>query len=208
MTLIILKFKVFKFEVQVSIFVKKFVNVWIYSNLGSFLNRYNFTQELNDPDYINDVGEATGASENATCRVTNGPLVAETQIGCNRLLSRVALDGREFGTWGFMIHHDRNGARCWTSPTRVTAADWEPSADGGGRLVVTAEARGSGIAYRVKEAFTFTPGQPVFRADVLEIANIGKEPIDMKRIYFSPFAAFAGEVESSAAKPVPNLYVN
>ncbi len=105
-----------------------------------------------------------------------------------------------------MIHHDRNGARHWASPTRVTAAGWEPSADGGGRLVMTAEARGSGIAYRVKEAFTFTPGQPVFRADVLEFANIGKEPIDMKRIYFSPFALFAGEVESSAAKPVPNLW--
>ena len=41
---------------------------------------------------------------------------------------------------------------------------------------------------------------------MLEIANIGKEPIDMKRIYFSPFAAFAGEIESSAAKPVPNLW--
>ena len=105
-----------------------------------------------------------------------------------------------------MIHHDRNGARCWTSLTRVTAADWEPSADGGGRLVVTAEARGSGIAYRVKEAFTFTLGHSTFRTDVLEIANIGNEPIDMKRIYFSPFATFAGEVESSAAKPVPNLW--
>ncbi len=136
----------------------------------------------------------------------NGSLVVETHLGGNRLLSRVALDGREFGAWGFMIHHDRNGVRCWTSPTRVTAADWEPGADGGGRLVVTAEARGSGIAYRVKEAFTFTPGHPTFRADVLEIANIGKEPIDMKRIYFSPFATFAGEVESSAAKPVPNLW--
>ena len=142
----------------------------------------------------------------ATCRVANGALVVETHLGGNRLLSRVALDGREFGAWGFMIHHDRNGARHWASPTRVTAAGWEPSADGGGRLVMTAEARGSGIAYRVKEAFTFTPGQPVFRADVLEFANIGKEPIDMKRIYFSPFALFAGEVESSAAKPVPNLW--
>ena len=135
---------------------------------------------------------------NATCRVANGSLAAETHLGGNRLLSRVALDGREFGAWGFMIHHDRNGVRHWTSPTRVTAADWEPAANDGGRLVVTAEARGNGIAYRVKEAFTFTPGLPAFRADVLEIANIGKD--------FSPFATFAGEEESSAAKPVPNLW--
>ncbi|MBQ3716426.1 MAG: cadherin repeat domain-containing protein [Fibrobacter sp.] len=34
------------------------VNVWIYSNLGSFLNEYRFEQDLNDPKYVSDVGEA------------------------------------------------------------------------------------------------------------------------------------------------------
>ena len=33
------------------------VNVWIYSNLGSFLNEYRFVQDLNDPEFVNDVGE-------------------------------------------------------------------------------------------------------------------------------------------------------
>jgi hypothetical protein len=34
------------------------VNVWVYSNLGSFLNEYRFEQDLNDPKYVSDVGEA------------------------------------------------------------------------------------------------------------------------------------------------------
>jgi hypothetical protein len=79
-------------------------------------------------------------------------------------------------------------------------------ADGGGRLVVTAEARDHGIAYRVKEGFTFTPGQPAFRVDLMELANIGTEPITMRRIYFSPVAPFAGEVPTKEAQPVPNLW--
>ena len=91
---------------------------------------------------------------NATCRVVNGSLVVETHLGGNRLLSRVALDGREFGAWGFMIHHDRNGVRCWTSPTRVTAADWEPGADGGGETFFerrrTSRRDGRGVRQRYR----------------------------------------------------------
>lgn len=33
------------------------VNIWVYSNLGSFLNEYHFEQDLNDPEYVSDVGE-------------------------------------------------------------------------------------------------------------------------------------------------------
>jgi hypothetical protein len=140
---------------------------------------------------------------NATCRITNGPLVAETQIGGKTLLTHVALEGREMGSWNFILNHSD---RLWTTVSRVTAADWEPGADGGGRLVVTGEARGSGIAYRVKEAFVFTPGHPAFRVDLVELANTGAKPIYMKRIYFSPIATFAGEVAAKEAQPVPNLW--
>ena len=37
--------------------MKLHVNVWVYSNLGSFLNEYRFEQDLNDPEFVNDVGE-------------------------------------------------------------------------------------------------------------------------------------------------------
>ena len=143
----------------------------------------------------------------AAFRVTNGDLVAEGRIGGATLLTRVARGGRTFGTWNFMLHHDRDGVRHWTSASRVTAAEWEPAADGGGRLVPTAEARGHGVAYRVKEGFTFTPGQPAFRVDVLELANIGTVPITVRRLYFCPIAPFAGEIDTAAAAPaVPNLW--
>jgi len=139
-------------------------------------------------------------------RVTNSGLAAEGRIGGATLLTRVALGGRELGAWNFMLHHDRDGIRYWTSASRVTAAEWEPAADGGGRLVVTAEARDHGIAYRVKECFVFTPGQPAFRVDLLELVNVGAAPITMKRIYFCPIAPFAGEVDVKELQPVPNLW--
>ena len=151
-------------------------------------------------------GRVDFVREGDSFRVTNGGLLAEGRIGGESMLTRVTLDGRTLGTWKFMLHHDRNGARCWTSASRVTAADWEPATNGGGRLVVTAEARDHGIAYRVKEGFAFTPGQPAFRVDLLELANIGAEPIVMRRVYFSPVAPFAGELPAEKAQPVPNLW--
>ena len=143
-----------------------------------------------------------------TFRVTNGGLVSEGRIGGATLLTRVALDGRTLGTWNFMIHHDRGGARHWTSASRVTAAEWKPAEDGrgGGCLILTAEARGGGIACRVKEGFVFTPGQDAFRVDLLALDNIGAEPIVLKRVYFCPVAPFAGEVDVKEAQPVPNLW--
>ena len=146
------------------------------------------------------------APDGDTFRVTNGDLVAEGRIGGETLLANVALDGRTLGKWDFMIHHDRDSVRRWTHASRVTAADWEPSADGGGRLVVTAEGLDSDIAFRVKEGFTFTPGHPAFRAEVLAFENIGRKPITMRRFYFCPVAPFAGEVPAKEAQPVPNLW--
>lgn len=34
------------------------VSVWIYTNLGGFLNEYHFKQEINDPDYVDEVGQS------------------------------------------------------------------------------------------------------------------------------------------------------
>ena len=151
-------------------------------------------------------GRVDFVREGDSFRVTNGGLLAEGRIGGETLLANVALDGRTLGKWDFMIHHDRDSVRRWTHASRVTAADWEPSADGGGRLVVTAEGLDSDIAFRVKEGFTFTPGHPAFRAEVLAFENIGRKPITMRRFYFCPVAPFAGEVPAKEAQPVPNLW--
>ena len=32
------------------------VKVWIFTTLGTFVDYYTFTQDLNDPDYVNDAG--------------------------------------------------------------------------------------------------------------------------------------------------------
>lgn len=39
------------------------VSIWIYTNIGGFLDEYHFTQEVNDPDYVNSVGEVNMAFE-------------------------------------------------------------------------------------------------------------------------------------------------
>ncbi len=38
---------------------KMYVNIWIYTSLGQFVDYYSFTQDLNDPEYVNDAGLLT-----------------------------------------------------------------------------------------------------------------------------------------------------
>lgn len=33
------------------------VTIWIYTNLGAYLDSYSFTQDVDNPDFVNDVGE-------------------------------------------------------------------------------------------------------------------------------------------------------
>ncbi|MCF0215357.1 MAG: cadherin repeat domain-containing protein [Fibrobacteraceae bacterium] len=35
---------------------KLFVKIWVYTNLGHFVDYFKFTQEMNDPDFISDAG--------------------------------------------------------------------------------------------------------------------------------------------------------
>ena len=38
---------------------KMYVKIWIYTTLGSFVDYYAFTQDLDNPDYANDAGLLT-----------------------------------------------------------------------------------------------------------------------------------------------------
>ena len=38
---------------------KMYVNIWIYTSLGQFVDYYSFTQDLNNPEYVNDAGLLT-----------------------------------------------------------------------------------------------------------------------------------------------------
>ena len=57
------------------------VKIWIYTTLGQFVDYYSFTQELNDPDYVNDAGLLTLYFElkpdrDGNVRTQNGRLMA------------------------------------------------------------------------------------------------------------------------------------
>ena len=38
---------------------RMYVNIWIYTSLGQFVDYYSFTQDLDNPDYVNDAGLLT-----------------------------------------------------------------------------------------------------------------------------------------------------
>ena len=57
------------------------VKIWIYTTLGQFVDYYSFTQELNNPDYVNDAGLLTLYFElkpdrDGNVRTKNGRLMA------------------------------------------------------------------------------------------------------------------------------------
>ena len=57
------------------------VNVWIYTNLGQFVDDYSFSLELDDPDYVDDAGLLSMAMElkpdrNGDLRAKSGKLLA------------------------------------------------------------------------------------------------------------------------------------
>ena len=57
------------------------VNVWIYTNLGQFVDEYSFSLELDDPDYVDDAGMLSMAMElkpdkNGDLRAKSGKLLA------------------------------------------------------------------------------------------------------------------------------------
>lgn len=139
-------------------------------------------------------------------RVTNGELMVEGRIGGRTILSHVAFKGRTIGKWNFMISHHSADNRFWTSVSRVTAVEWKRDINGSGRLIVTGEAEGNGIAYHVKKSFIFKPGIPVFRVELLEVKNTGVNPISLEKCYFVPSATFAGEVKVSSVTSVRNLW--
>ena len=57
------------------------VKIWIYTSLGQFVDYYTFTQDLDDPDYVNDAGMLTLFFEmkpdrDGNVRTENGRLYA------------------------------------------------------------------------------------------------------------------------------------
>ena len=57
------------------------VSVWIYTNLGQFVDKYTFSLELDDPDYVDDAGLLSMAMElkpdqNGDLRAKSGKLLA------------------------------------------------------------------------------------------------------------------------------------
>ena len=92
---------------------KMYVKVWIYTTLGDFVDYYSFTQELDNPDYMNDAGLLTLYFEMKPDRDGN---------------VRTA-SGRLLGTGAYVYRTEvemKSTLRCSVPPFKETDGGWAP----------------------------------------------------------------------------------
>ena len=92
---------------------KMYVKVWIYTTLGDFVDYYSFTQELDNPDYMNDAGLLTLYFEMKPDRDGN---------------VRTA-SGRLLGTGSYVYRTEvemKSTLRCSVPPFKETDGGWAP----------------------------------------------------------------------------------
>ena len=117
----------------------------------------------------------------------------------NRRGMAVTLNGREIGDYCAMLHEALpNGGETWRDASKVTSAEFKD-----GALLVTFEQRG-GNAFSITQRITVSPDRARFFAELVEVRNLGKNPITVKNFFFRAYAPYAGEV--SSGKGVPNLW--
>jgi len=117
----------------------------------------------------------------------------------NRRGIAVALNGREIGDYCPMLHEELpNGGETWRDASKVASAEFKD-----GALLVTFEQRG-GNAFSMTQRITVSSGRARFLAELVEVRNLGKNPIKVKDFFFRAYAPYAGEAK--LGKGVPNLW--
>ncbi len=112
----------------------------------------------------------------------------------------VSLNGRVIGDYCAMLHvATPDGDQTWLDAPRVTSAEWKD-----GSLLVVFECRSRGYEFSITHRITPSPDRPRFLAELVELRNLGKSPINVKNFFFRAYAPYAGEAKG--AKGVPNLW--
>ena len=111
----------------------------------------------------------------------------------------VTLGGREIGDYCVMLHEVLpGGERSWRDADGVTSAEWKD-----GELLVTFESRGW-RPFAVRQRISLSADGGSFLAELVELRNLGRDPIGVKSVLFRAYAPYAGA--SKPVKPVPNLW--
>ena len=135
-------------------------------------------------------------------RVTDGAgLVLEGCVGGAKTFAHVEKDGKRFGSFGVMIC--REGGNRWENARKVQEVVWEDCARGG-RLTVTEEGGEEGSRWSLRTAYTFVAGTGTFLCELLEVRNLGAEPLTVVSFFFRQVPAFK---TSGARACVPGEWV-
>ena len=117
----------------------------------------------------------------------------------NRRGMAVTLNGREIGDYCSMLHVALPGdGQTWIDASRVSSAEWKDNS-----LYVTFLSRDGRFSFSMLNRITPSPDRATFLAELMEVKNTGKTPINVKHFFFRAYAQYAGEVQT---KGVPNLW--
>ena len=118
-------------------------------------------------------------------------------LGKGPLFSSVTLADADIGSFSVMLQFVRGGrsANEWCDCRRITRADWQSNAAGGGSLAFTGEWRDGSAGFEIEGRVTAVAGKNGFVCEVEKISNVGTIPLDVKKVYFREYVDYAGDVE-------------
>ena len=151
-------------------------------------------------------GVAYARTGSAYTLTTRGGLLLSGRVGGGRVFSRVALKGRDLGSYNAMLCFDDGGLR-WQDLTKVTAVSFAEK-DGWGVLEVVGEfrPRDGRRGFSLTQTIRIHPDKPYFIAEITKAVNIGTEPLDVRSFYFRQNAPYAADKASEKKTSVPNLW--
>lgn len=128
-------------------------------------------------------------------RLSNGAgFELDGVLGSTDLFDRAWFNGRKLGSVGAMLNFVANGRPTWIPVDRVLSAEVEES-DGRRRARITGRGGRNGILFTATLAFTVYPDRPWVLAELSAVENTGPVPVDIKAVFFTLPAPFAGEGE-------------
>ncbi|MGN0847233.1 MAG: hypothetical protein ACI4RA_07605 [Kiritimatiellia bacterium] len=133
-----------------------------------------------------------------------GGFVCRGRKGAERMLEALTLGTRRIGSYGGMMSYHRDGGRkVWLEARRLTDVAWRDLPNGRGELTVRAEAADERVSFALTHRLTFVPGATKFLCECVRVENLGEEPIEIDRIYFRLYPAFAVSRQEGAVAAPP-----
>jgi len=124
-------------------------------------------------------------------------------LGAPDIFERVWHKGRRLGSFGAMLNFVANGRLTWIPLDKVLEAESE-TVDGRTRVRIRGQGGRNGILFAATLLFTVYPDRPWMVAEVQDVENLGKTPVEVKSFFFTIQSPFSRE--GNYKKRVRNLW--